>query len=35
MNDFEQTLLYGVTIIVLLGTLIAFIVQFVRGRNRD
>ena len=35
MNDFEQALLYGVTIVVLLGTMIAFVVQWVRGRDRD
>lgn len=35
MNPLEQGLLYGVTVIVLLGTLIAFVVQYLRGRRRD
>lgn len=36
MNPVEQGLLYGVTVIVLLGTLIAFVVQYVRrGRDKD
>lgn len=35
MNEFEQTLLFAVTTIVLLGTLIAFVVQYVRNRKDD
>ncbi len=35
MNEFEQTLLFAVTGIVLLGTLIAVVVQHFRGRGGD
>jgi hypothetical protein len=31
----EQALLYGVTIIILTGTLIVFVVQLVRMNRRD
>ncbi|WP_448236099.1 hypothetical protein [Microbacterium paulum] len=34
MNPVEQTLLYLTSIVILLGTLTAFVVQFVRGRRR-
>ncbi|WP_454117504.1 hypothetical protein [Microbacterium lacticum] len=33
MTPLEQTLLYLTSIVILLGTLTAFIVQFVRGRR--
>jgi hypothetical protein len=35
MSDFEQTLLFAATAIVLVGTLIVFVWQYFRGRNRD
>ena len=35
MNDVEQTLLFAATAVVLVGTLVVFIVQIVRGRGRD
>lgn len=35
MNEFEQTLLFAATGIVLLGTLIVFAWQYFRGRGRD
>ncbi len=35
MNEFEQTLLFAATGIVLLGTLIVFVWQYFRGRGRD
>lgn len=35
MNEFEQTLLFGATAIVLVGTLIVFVWQWMRGRGRD
>jgi hypothetical protein len=31
----EQALLYGVTIVILTGTLIVFVVQLVRMNRRD
>jgi len=34
MNAFEQNLLFGVTIVVLAGTLIVFVVQYFRSRDR-
>ena len=34
MTPREQTLLYLTSIVILLGTLTAFVVQFVRGRRR-
>lgn len=34
ISDFEQTLLFAVTGIILLGTLIAVVWQLLRGRNR-
>jgi len=33
VNSLEQTLLYLTSIVILLGTLTVFIVQFVRGRR--
>lgn len=35
MSEFEQTLLFAATGVVLLGTLIALVVQYMRGRGRD
>ncbi len=35
MNELEQTLLFGATAIVLAGTLVVFVWQYVRGRDRD
>jgi hypothetical protein len=35
MNEFEQTLLFAATAIVLVGTLIVFVWQYFRGRSRD
>ena len=35
MSEFEQTLLFAVTGIVLLGTLIVFVWQWLKGRGRD
>ncbi len=35
MNEFEQTLLFAATGVVLVGTLIFFVVQYVRGRGKD
>lgn len=37
MNAVEQVTLYGVTVVVLVGTLILFVGQFVRDnrKNRD
>jgi hypothetical protein len=38
MNDLEQILLFAATTIVLAGTLVVFVVQYVRryrGRRRD
>ncbi len=35
MNATEQTLLLGVSAVVLLGTLIVFVWQYVRGRGKD
>lgn len=34
MNEFEQTLLFAATGVVLVGTMIVFIVQYVR-RGKD
>ncbi len=33
MNPFEQTLLFAATGVVLVGTLVVFIVQYMRGRG--
>mgnify|MGYP007088044009 CR=1 FL=1 len=33
MNEFEQTMLFATTTVILLGTLIVFAVQFFRGRG--
>lgn len=33
--DTQQALLYGVTIVILAGTLIVFIVQLIRMNRRD
>lgn len=35
MNEFEQTLLFAATTIILVGTLVAFAVQYFRNRDRD
>ena len=35
MNDFEQTLLYGATAIVLVTTLIVFVWQYLRNNRKD
>ncbi len=35
MNSLEQNLLYGVTVIILLGTLIAFVIQYRRNNRKD
>ncbi|MFT4219299.1 MAG: hypothetical protein QM611_02105 [Microbacterium sp.] len=34
MNELEQNLLFGMTTIVLAGTLVVFVVQFARGRRK-
>lgn len=34
MSDVEQTLLYLTSIVIIVGTLTVFVVQFVRGRAR-
>ena len=34
MNEFEQTLLFGATGVVLVGTIIVFVVQYLR-RGKD
>jgi len=33
VNAVEQGLLYGVTVVILLGTLIVFVVQYLRNRK--
>lgn len=35
MNATEQTLLLAVSAVVLLGTLIVFVWQYIRGRGKD
>ena len=35
MNEFEQNLLFAVTAIVLVGTLIVFVWQYIRNNRRD
>lgn len=35
MTEFEQNLLFGATAIVLVGTLIVFVWQWMRSRGRD
>lgn len=35
MSEFEQTLLFASTGVVILGTLVVFVVRFLRGRGRD
>lgn len=35
MNALEQNLLFAVTTLILAGTLIVFVVQFVRNRRDD
>lgn len=35
MTEFEQNLLFASTGVVLVGTLVVFIVQYIRGRSRD
>lgn len=34
MNPVEQTLLYATSIVILLGTLTVFLVQYLRGRRK-
>jgi hypothetical protein len=35
MNEFEQTLLFAATGVVLVGTVVVFAVQYFRGRGKD
>ncbi len=35
MSGLEQSLLFGVTIVILAGTLVVFVAQYVRMRKRD
>lgn len=35
MTEFEQTLLFAATGVVLLGTVVVFVVQYFRGRGKD
>ncbi len=35
MNEFEQNLLFATTTVILLGTLVVFVVQFLRNRGKD
>jgi hypothetical protein len=35
MNEFEQNLLFAVTGIILVGTLIVFVWQYMRNNRRD
>lgn len=35
MTSFEQTLLFATTAVILVGTLVAFVIQYVRGRGDD
>lgn len=35
ISEFEQNVLFAVTGIILLGTLIVFVWQWMRGRGRD
>ena len=35
MNEFEQTLLFATTAIVLVGTLIVFVWQYIRSNRKD
>lgn len=35
MNTLDQTLLYGVSALVLVGTLVVFVVQYVRMNRKD
>ncbi|KZE88396.1 hypothetical protein AVP41_02900 [Microbacterium sp. TNHR37B] len=35
MTEFEQTLLFAATGVVLVGTLVVFVVQYFRGRGKD
>ncbi len=34
MNEFEQTLLFASTGVILVGTLVVFLVQWLRDRDR-
>ena len=34
MSEFEQTLLFAATAVVMVGTLVVFAVRFFRGRDR-
>lgn len=35
MNTLDQTLLYGASALVLLGTLVVFVLQYVRMNRKD
>lgn len=35
ISEFEQTLLFATTGIIITGTLVVFVVRFFRGRGRD
>ena len=35
MNEFEQNLLFAVTGVILVGTLIVFVWQYMRNNRRD
>ena len=35
MNEFEQTLLFAATAIILVGTLIVFVWQYIRSNRKD
>ena len=35
MNEFEQTLLFAATGVVIVGTLVVFVVRFFRDRGGD
>jgi len=35
MNEFEQTLLFATTAIILVGTLIVFVWQYIRNNRKD
>lgn len=35
MNEFDQTLLFAATGVVLVGTIIALVWQYMRNRDRD
>ena len=35
VSDVEQNLLFAVSAVILLGTLVVFVWQYLRSRNRD